>query len=511
MAIRKDSRLRLILPLGCLAFLTILTFWAQGKVCIYWQPIDAVFPRVEWETPDRIRFDGVRIVEWSSGAAWLDPLSDTVSFTLTPSPNYRVRVDNLVDPNDLFTTNLTGTSQLQLTYRDAHTGRVQQRFSLEVDNSLWPVDSKRCCIVPSMGTIMSDVDIVEFPETGPEVRRIHLPPLPQEVPRKTYRFLGDDRLLRCSHYRPLMNSSEASPAVEVSRVELFQIRGDEGTPVAQWDALKSYDMYADADHVTSIHPSGTKFEVRNRDGEIVRVLEKSWPWLDSPKGEDAPTFYFLTQGYIRWSSEASPEPKYWDAVTLQPLLQDGSSRKMRHYEQATGRIISSKDQSIEVSWRDMDQPARSISLGSSLEAMSIAVRESLLVASRDSDSLQFQIVDLDRGTVSDFDYRPRRVFWISAFALSAFLACGGWLWLSWQQKWPVGWDWFVMASGVFLLHLYSAQLLGTSIVELESFHWSAVTMAGMLLSSWWLIFGYRSIAFRLALHLAFVRRFELRP
>jgi hypothetical protein len=479
------------------ALLAILTFWAQSNVCVYWLPNEVGIPSAQWQTPNLIRFNDSRIIDWRSGRAWLDPRPKTVRFKLTPDSRYYVEVNALVDPEDFFTLNLTGKNPFQVTYRDARTSQVLQQFSLEIESSLQPIDSKRCYIVPSMNAISDHIDIVEFPESGPKTRRIKLPSPTEVLRRRGFRLLGEDRLLSW-YYDEAMGSNVAP----VWRMQLLRIEGDDVTLINDWQSSSIEYLYTDTNHITTVKPGNTTIEVRNREGEIERVLEKSWPWLVPAKSAAEPSTDFMDQGYIAWGSELTAPPKYWDAVTLQPLLADRPSEMIRHYDQPSGRIVSGEGYVLEVSWRDIDQPIQTIPLRSPLFGTSFDVTGSSLVTCQDDDVLQFSIVDLERGTVSDFDYRPRRSFWICTTALFACLACVGWCWVSRQQRWPVGWDWCVLASGVFLLHLYSAWILGETIAELESFHWSEVTMAGMLLSSWWLIFGYRSIAFRLAFHLA---------
>lgn len=501
----KRSRFRLLMQLGCVGICAILAFWAQGKVCVYWLPNEGSIQNAEWLTPNLIRFNESRIIDWRLGRAWLDPCPNIVRFALPHDSRYFVEVHVLVGAEDFFTSNLTGTNRFPVLYRDAQTSQVQQQFSLEIESSLQPIDAKRCYIVPSMNAISDHIVIIEFPESGPRMRRIQLPSTTEVLRRRGFRLLDEDRLLSWYYDEEVRSDLQAAKWTPVWKMELFRIDGDDATRINDWQSSSIEYLYTDTNHITTVKPGNTTIEVRNRDGEIERVLEKSWPWLVPPNGDDEeeePPAKFSNQGYIAWASEATASPKYWDAVTLQPLLADRPYERIRHYHQSSGRIVTLLDQSLEVSWRDMDQPPKSIPLSSSMEPNLLSVNDSLLVACQPYDSLLFQIVDLNSGTVSDFDYRPRRTFWIWTTALLAFFACGLWCWLSWQQKWPVGLDWCVLASGLFSLHLYSAWLLRASIVELESLHWSAVTIAGILLSSWWLIFGFRSIAFRLAVHLA---------
>jgi hypothetical protein len=64
MAIKKDARLRWLVPLGCVSLLVILTFWAQSKVCVYWLPNMNSVQNALWLTANLIQFNDSRIIDW---------------------------------------------------------------------------------------------------------------------------------------------------------------------------------------------------------------------------------------------------------------------------------------------------------------------------------------------------------------------------------------------------------------------------------------------------------------
>ncbi len=476
---------------------TVAALWLQYQVCVYWLPDDSRLSPTTWANADRIRFGNMRIVDWRTGRAWLDPPETRGEKRMVfPSPSLRV---------DVWPTSnyLTSPRSYRVTYKDATSDSVLQHFELSADGSLNPIGLKSLFVSDYFDSYPDQIERIDFLVTGPRKWKITLPPPPPGSSLSAFQFLwlSPTRLVRACELLSTSGTMPTSNGALPWRLELFQIEAATASKIASWQCPSDMNVHVEADFVTSLSTDSTQLEVRDQNGLLLSSHPVPWKAGWKPGDTIQHSVRFADLGFLLVTDTTTDQRTYFDSVTLQRLpLKDGVSW-IQDYDRLTGRVVATSNQHVEVSWRDNDYPPLAVELSPAFDGVEVATKGSRIVAANRGDTLRFLVIDTDKQTQQHFDLRLRRLWAIAAMVLVFFLGCATWIWSSSRWRCPVWLDLLVLGGAIVGLHGYSAAVMGCSMDELTGNHWFAVPIAWLSVSSLWLVHGERSSVFRLSVHL----------
>jgi hypothetical protein len=490
---------------GLLALLAI-----QYQVCLYWRLEIRRVPSVALDDERHIRFDGRRVVDWTTGSTWLDSSNPSESsFIIQHSDSLRVEVRRSRQRL------LNDRGNYSVVYRDIASNHIKERYEFQVDRPLKRVGERGLVSNAEEIGIPGWIERVEFGSDGPIVRRVNLPATTSGESFAQLFWLDEFHVARgASHANTsrglsqILTQQNMGPTGNVPmQWQIFRIDGDDATSIANWQTeWCDYETaYVEGDRIITRSLDRTCLEIRNIRGEVVKSIPLPWDKDGGPLNSTLSSIGLDTRGFLIRRSQLpgssnfglpSFRETYYDLLTLAPLSVP-PMMKIQYYDRPSGGIVARSDKELSITWRDGDRPPFHLPL--SFPAEAVAAGKTLVIADT-ADPMRFQVFDLHTREFKQFDWRNRRTFACIALFGAWAIWCCVWLIHSYRHQWPIWLDLIVVGGVVMLLYLFSAWLLCVSHSSTPAL--LAIPVLWCIASSMWLIFGYESWPQRIAVHLA---------